>query len=368
MSVFNGNNPNGAWSLFVFNDTQILNSGIVSNGWLLHLTTAAAVQPAADVGLVMSAPSASVILTSNLTFTVNAMNYGPGIASNVVVSDVLPAGSVYFSSEPPGQLSTNAGSLILTWELGTLLKGAETNMVLTVQPGLIGTATNFASVATSTIDLNPSDASALALANVVGPSADLFLNLVSIPNSLALGGTYTLTATVTNLGPASAPGMAVVLYLDPTVSFVSASPLGWSLDNVNNIVTFTNLPVLGSNQVLSVSAVVQPTVVSENLTYATCYAAPSVTDFFKSNADDAVKTVVVYPLLLQVLTPYPNTVLLTWPAGQGVYDVQVTTDLTPPINWTTVTNPAPSLVNGQYIFTTSIGTGNLFFRLNLATP
>jgi uncharacterized repeat protein (TIGR01451 family) len=367
MSVFNGINPNGAWLLFVFDDTH-LNSGIISNGWLLHLTTAAPVLPAADVGLVMSAVSNSVILTSNLTFTLDVTNYGPGIASNVVVSDVLPNGSVFSSSEPEGELSTNsAGLLTLTWNFGTLLKGAGASMVLTVQPGLVGTATNFASVSTTSNDLNPSDSSAAVGAEVVGPTADLVLNLVSTPNSVALGGTYTLTAAVTNLGPASAPGMAVVFYLDPTVNFVSASPPG-SLDNADNIVTFTNLPILGRNQGLSVAAVVQPTILSENLTYATCYAAPDVIDLFKSNADGSVKTVVVSPLTLQVLTPSPNSVLLAWPAGQGVYNVQVATNLTPPVNWTTVTNPAPSLVGGQYIFTHSIGAGNLFFRLNLATP
>jgi uncharacterized repeat protein (TIGR01451 family) len=317
----------------------------------------------------MSALSDTVILTSNLTFNLNVMNYGPAIASNVVVSDVLPFGSVYSSSEPQGTLSTNAaGSLVLTWNLGTFLKGAGASMALTVQPGLVGTATNAASVSTATADLNTSDNSATAFADVVGPTVDLVMHLVSIPNSVALGDTYTLAATVTNLGPASAPGMAVVFYLDPTVNFVSASPPGWLLDTVDNIVTFTNLPVLGSNQVLSVSAVVMPTILSENLTYATCYGAPSVIDLFKSNADGSVKTVVVSPLRLQVLMPSPNSLLLAWPAGEGLYNVQVATNLTPPINWTALTNPAPSLVGGQYIFTNSIGAGNLFFRLNLATP
>jgi uncharacterized delta-60 repeat protein/uncharacterized repeat protein (TIGR01451 family) len=367
MSVFNGINPNNTWSLFVFDDTP-RNSGIISNGWLLNLTIATPIQPVADVGLVMSVLSNSVILTSNLTFTLNVMNYGPSIASNVVISDVLPIGSVYSTnSVSTGEVSTNAAGL-LTWNLGTLLKGAGASMVLTVQPGLVGTATNAAYYVPTTSDLNPSDASAAATAEVVGPTADLVLNLVSIPNSVALGDTYTLMATVTNLGPASAPGMAVVFYLDPTVSLVSASPPGWSLDSADNIVTFTNLPILGANQVLSVSAVVKPAILSENLTYATCYAAPNVIDLFKSNADGSVKTVVVSPLVLQVLTPSPNSLLLAWPAGQGLYNVQVATNLTPPIHWTTVTNPAPRLVGGQYVFTNSIGAGSLFFRLNLATP
>jgi hypothetical protein len=74
------------------------------------------------------------------------------------------------------------------------------------------------------------------------------------------------------------------------------------------------------------------------------------------------------PLAVSVLTLSPSTLLLTWPAGQGVYNVQVATNLTPPIHWSTVTNHAPSLVGDQYFFTNSIGAGNLFLRLNLATP
>ena len=367
MAIFDGINPNGIWSLFVYDDSH-LNSGIISNGWLLNLTTSTPIQPAADVGVSMSAQPSSVILTSNLTFTVNVMNYGPGIASNVVISDTLPLGASnvsYFVSE--GQVSTNAPGL-LTWDVGTLLKGAQASMSLTVEPFLVGTATNSASVFTTTADLNPSDSTAAAGANVVGPTADLFLSLLSLPNLVTLGDTYTLSATVTNLGPASAPGLTVVFYLDPTVAFVSASPPTWSLDNLNNILTFTNLPVLGSNQFLTVSAVVKPTALGENLTYANCYPAPTVTQLFKDNADASVKTVVVFPLMLTVLTPSPNTLLLAWPAGQGLYHVQVATNLAPPINWTTITNPAPFLLNGQYIFTNTIGPGDAFFRLNSANP
>jgi uncharacterized repeat protein (TIGR01451 family) len=371
MSVFNGINPNNTWSLFVFDDVQ-RNAGIISNGWLLNLTTAAPITPVADVGLAMSALSDSVILTSNLTFSLNLVNYGPGVASNVVVSDTLPLGSVFLSATvSEGDFSTNADGL-LTWNLGTLLKGAQASMLLTVQPGLVGTATNNASVATTTTDLNPSDASAAAGAEVVGPTADLLLNLVSSPNSVNLGQTYTLIATVTNLGPASAPGMAVVFYLDATADFVSASPPA-SFDNVRWTLTFTNLAVLGSNEVLSVSAVVKPTLLSENLTYATCYPAPTVIDLFKSSADASVKTVILpplatSPLVLSLFAPSPTSLVLTWPAGQGLYNVQATTNLTPPLNWSTLTNPAPVLVGGQYFFTNSVGPGSTFFRLNFATP
>jgi subtilisin-like proprotein convertase family protein len=44
LSAFNGSNPNGAWSLFVIDDTP-LDSGVISNGWSLNLTTASPIAP-----------------------------------------------------------------------------------------------------------------------------------------------------------------------------------------------------------------------------------------------------------------------------------------------------------------------------------
>jgi len=366
LAVFNGINPNNLWSLYVYYDTP-RNFGIISNGWLLNLTTATPIPPAADLGLAMTASADSVIVTSNLTFTVNLLNYGPGVASNTVVSDILPDGAVYVSSSvSQGQVSTNgAGSL--TWNAGTLLKGAQAALVLTVQPGLLGTATNSASVSTGTSDLNPADDTAAAGAYVVAPTADLALGLVSAPNSLPLGNTYTLTATVTNLGPASAPGLVVILYLDPAANLVSASPPGWTFDNLNNIITFANLGIPGSNSLLSASVVVRPTAPSMTYTtFATCYS--DVTDPFKANNDNSVKTVVLPPLVVGVQTPSPNSLVLTWPANLGFYNVQFATNLTPPVAWTTLTNPPPAIVNGQYTFTNSIGAGKMFFRLTGATP
>ena len=35
----NGSNPNGTWSLFI-QDDWVFDSGVISNGWVLTLTTA----------------------------------------------------------------------------------------------------------------------------------------------------------------------------------------------------------------------------------------------------------------------------------------------------------------------------------------
>ena len=96
LAVFNGNNPNGTWSLYVIDDSAG-NAGVISNGWSLKLSTAGVVPAVADVGLAMRAPPATVVATSNLTYTLTLTNYGPSGASNIVVTDVLPPGMAYVS-------------------------------------------------------------------------------------------------------------------------------------------------------------------------------------------------------------------------------------------------------------------------------
>jgi subtilisin-like proprotein convertase family protein len=47
LSAFNGSNPNGAWSLFVIDDTS-LDSGVISNGWSLNLITVSPIASSAS--------------------------------------------------------------------------------------------------------------------------------------------------------------------------------------------------------------------------------------------------------------------------------------------------------------------------------
>ena len=86
----NGSNPNGTWSLFI-QDDAVFDSGIISNGWILTLTTANPVGSAADNELLMTASSTSIVVGGSVTFSLTVTNYGPTIGStNVQVSDTMP--------------------------------------------------------------------------------------------------------------------------------------------------------------------------------------------------------------------------------------------------------------------------------------
>src|SRR5262249_34581425 len=77
LSVFNGSNPNGPWSLYVFDDT-LFNSGVISNGWVLNLLNSHPILGDSDLGVYMSAAPDPVIAGTPVTYSVTVTNYGPG--------------------------------------------------------------------------------------------------------------------------------------------------------------------------------------------------------------------------------------------------------------------------------------------------
>src|SRR5207245_3101903 len=89
-------------------------------------------QPAtADLALT-NAAAASVAETANLTYTITVHNNGPSDASNVMVTDVLPA-NVRFVSANFGAATVAVVGNTVTVSLGTVLNGATVQGTLVVQ-------------------------------------------------------------------------------------------------------------------------------------------------------------------------------------------------------------------------------------------
>ena len=358
LSVFNGTSPNGSWTLYVIDDNPLF-AGSIANGWMINLNLTGPVPGAADIALGMSASASTVIATSNLTYTVSVANAGPSPATNVVVTDTLPAGAVLASTNPTqGSVNNAAGSV--TWNVGSLAYGATASLGLTVQAGIAGTMTNSAIVTSATPDPNPGDNSTNVTTTVIPPTADLALAMADSPDPVLLGYNLTYTITVNNIGPASASGVTVVDTLPPTVSFVSASP-GNAYTRVGQVVTF-NLGNLGSNGQTTATIVVQPTAVGTPLNSAVCSSA--VTDPFKANNHASVKTIVQQ--VPMTLAHVAGGLQISWPASFN-YILQSTTNLHPPAVWTPVTDLVPEEVGGQMVVVVPIGRGNQFFRLAYST-
>ncbi len=196
LAAMNGSNPNGAWSLFI-QDDRVIDSGVISNGWVLALTTANPVGAAADNELLMTnLSSTSIVVGGTVAFSLTVTNYGPTASTNVQVRDTMPSGFTLVSSNGTLGSVISAGSVVIWYATNKVVVLTNnygvitTNGVLTTNAGgqltLVmragnntGSFNNYASVIATTPDPNPDDDSPFMTVNVSGtPQPVQFGNFV----------------------------------------------------------------------------------------------------------------------------------------------------------------------------------------------
>lgn len=144
-----------------------------------------------DLGLTVSAaPYAQV--GDQLSYSITVTNSGTNAASNVVLSDLLPASFNYVSAFPSqGTVNANAGQV--TCQFGTLPAGSTATLLIYVAPQTAGIFTNTASVAANEYNLNAANATNLLAVNIYlpvppvisTPPTSQLLNLGSLLNLVA---------------------------------------------------------------------------------------------------------------------------------------------------------------------------------------
>jgi uncharacterized repeat protein (TIGR01451 family) len=209
-------------------------------------TATATVQPlsGADLALVKTASPTSVTAGGQVTYTLLVTNNGPSDASNVSVSDPLPAGETLVSAVPTqGTCSATA------CQLGTILDGGQAQILLTVDVGttVTGAVTNTATVTGTPQDPDQSNNTSSATVTVTAPtptppgttpttttptptprttqpSADLQIVKRVNHAAAAPGQLLTYTMVVTNHGPDSATNVKVTDTPRLSVTDVHAKP------------------------------------------------------------------------------------------------------------------------------------------------
>ncbi len=175
--------------------------------------------PQADLGVAKADSVDPVIVGATLTYTVTVTNNGPDAATNVTVSDTLPAGTTFVSAS--AGCVHNAG--VVTCNLGDLASGANTVVTIEVTAPLTeGVISNTASVTSIVPDPNLANNTATEDTTVT-PAADLEITKTDDPDPVAAEGTLAYTVTVTNNGPSDASGVTVTDTLPGGTTFVSAS-------------------------------------------------------------------------------------------------------------------------------------------------
>jgi uncharacterized repeat protein (TIGR01451 family) len=201
------------------------------------------VNPLADMAITKTDSPDPVLAGAPLTYTLSATNNGPNNATNVVVTDLLPA-NVSFSSATPSQ-GTCSGTTTVTCNLGIINSTASATITIVVTPSAaaVGTITNNASVTATETDPNAANNAASA-GTTVQAAADLAVTKTDSPDPVVVNNNLTYTITVTNNGPSAAANASLSDSLPAGVTFVSLSAAaGWACTT----------PAVGANGTVSCS-------------------------------------------------------------------------------------------------------------------
>ncbi len=128
-------------------------------------TTTTVVTPLADLSVTKTHTPPQGVVGQNLTYTITVSNAGPVAATNVVVSDTLPAGASFVSSSNPTCAISGTGTV--GCQLGTLAAGGATSFSLVVSANAVGPNTNRVAVTAAEDDPDTANNSASDTAMVL---------------------------------------------------------------------------------------------------------------------------------------------------------------------------------------------------------
>ncbi len=141
-------------------------------------------------------------------FSLTATNSGPSEATEVKITDVLPAGLSYVSATGAGASCKAKGQEVTCTFAAPLAVDAHVSVELVTQTSGPGTRVNTATVTSATEDLEPANNTAKAEVKVL-PSADLALHKTASVPFVKANGEVTYTLTVENKGPDAAKKVVV---------------------------------------------------------------------------------------------------------------------------------------------------------------
>ena len=229
-----------------------------SNDSATDSITVASATSAATLTITKTPSPTSGTVGQNETYTITVNNTGSVDASNVVVSDVLPAGMTFVSATSSVGTTSNANGTI-TANLGTLAAGGSATITVVATPTTAGTFNNTAIVTTSSGVTNTANSTVSSSVVVTQPAiANVVITKIATPDPDLVGQNLTYTITVQNTGTADAANTVVTDSLPAGMTFVSATSSAGTTTQSGGTVT-ANLGTLAAGATDTITIIVSPT-------------------------------------------------------------------------------------------------------------
>ncbi len=208
--------------------------------------------PTVDLAIDKSVNKSESFIGDTVVFTIAVTNSGPYAATNVGITDVLPAGYEFVSSITTSGSYDPSSSI---WTIPSIEVGQSVSLDLTVIVTSINDYNNIASLSfVDQLDSHSSnDSDEIGVA--INEMSDISLSKTSDTSNPNVGDTILFTLTVTNEGPNDATNVTVVDQV-PSGFNIGAINNGGTLSN--NAITWdiSNLSV--GSHVLTYEAIVNP--------------------------------------------------------------------------------------------------------------
>ncbi|MDB6035888.1 MAG: uncharacterized protein JWM16_6226 [Verrucomicrobiales bacterium] len=145
---------NGAGSQTIYSDTQsaVSDPALANNAILGNVT----VTPIADLRVSMTGNPTVQAVNGNVTYSIVLTNFGPSVASSVILQDTLPAGVGIVSVQTSQGACSQSGQTV-NCNVGSLPSGVGVGVTVIVQGTSASTVTNLVQASSSVADPNTAD-------------------------------------------------------------------------------------------------------------------------------------------------------------------------------------------------------------------
>jgi uncharacterized repeat protein (TIGR01451 family) len=185
----------------------------------------------ADMSITKTTTATTAPIGSTFSYTIVVTNNGPDTATNVVMTDTLPASLLFRSITQPSPFSCTTPAVgtsgTITCTAASLANGQSRTFTLVVEvaAGATGSIVNGASVTSDANDGNGGNSTATSTGVTAAPaSADVSIVKSTTANQAVTGSNITYTILVSNAGPSPATNVIVTDDLPAGLTFVSATP------------------------------------------------------------------------------------------------------------------------------------------------